>query len=658
MAARAPRIETREHRRMGRLAIVAAIALLMLGVRLLPAWATIDGRAFDILSTISPPLPREPGAVIVAIDEPSFSALEKQWPWPRDIHAKLIERLRAAGVKAIGMDVIFADPSQPAADAALAGAARRDTVFAADETVSEDAQASTVIRTEPIPDLVANGALSGVASVSQDGDGVLRRMPRYPDGFAAQIGRAAGMTVTMPERPRLIQYLGPAATYPRVSYYQALDPAKYLPPDMLRGRTVIVGYSLQAAADLHAGATDAFQTPYTMRTGQLTPGVEVQATILDNLVHGLSIATLPHWLDWIAILAAAILSVLLGRSPHPSRKLALAVVAIVVTLAASWLLLRYGRAWLSPAGPSAMFAFAGAGLALRDYALERRLRRDVQGAFAQYLAPTMIERLVADPKLLTLGGEAREMTMLFSDVRGFTTISEAMKHDPQGLVRMINGILTPLSDVVVAHGGTIDKYMGDCVMAFWNAPLDDPDHALNAVRAGLDMVAALPRINEGIRAALPEGAPPVEIRVGVGINSGTCVVGNMGSDQRFDYSVLGDAVNIASRLEGTSKSYGVAIVVGEATAALIGDRLPLIEIDRIAVRGRSEPQAIYTILSDTDLEGIDLAALRAEQREFLAALREEADNAGHLGARIVARHPAFSSYVDAMVASRADKPTA
>jgi adenylate cyclase len=547
-------------------------------------------RSFDLLSTLSPPVPATPGAVIVAIDEPSFSALQRQWPWPRDTHAQLIAALRAAGARVIAFDVVFGEPGQ--GDAALAQAARADTVFAADESLIETPQASSLVRTEPIPDLLAGGAHSGVASVSIDGDGVLRRIPAYPDSFTRRIARVAGAPAQT--GGKLIQYFGPAGSYPRVSYYQALDPTRFLPHGFFRGRTVIVGYSLQATPVVASGGADAFETPYTAVTGLLTPGVEAQATILDNLIHGLAIRGLPAWAGTIALLAGAAAAVMLSGGARPALRGLSVLVAILACVVATWLLLRFGRIWLSPFDPAAALAAIWAGLAVRDYARELRLRREVQSAFSQYLAPEMVERILRDPSLLKLGGERREMTMLFADIRGFTSISEAMKGDPQGLTRMINGILTPLSDIVLAEGGTIDKYMGDCIMAFWNAPLDQPDHATRALTAAIAMEAALPAINAAIRSEMPEDGAALDIRIGIGLNSGECVVGNMGSAQRFDYSVLGDAVNIASRLESLSKQYGVPIVIGEATARLLPDA-DLIEIDRTAVRGKQESIAVFTL---------------------------------------------------------------
>ncbi|MFC7498520.1 CHASE2 domain-containing protein [Enterovirga sp. GCM10030262] len=583
--------------RGSRVAIAAAILALLLLAKALPAWEALSGSAFDILSTAGQPVPEEPVAVIVAIDEPSFSAIGQPWPWPRDLHARLIRSLRAAGAEAIVFDIVFAEPSDPAADAALAEAADARTVFAADETLLETPHATSLVRTEPFPELLADGARAGVTAVSLDGDGVARRISRYPDSLPRRMLEAAGRRAaeTDPGAERLIQYFGPSGSYPRLSYYQALEPRKYLPPDFLRGRNVIIGYAVQATADVGAG-TDMFETAYTRINGQLTPGVEIQATVADNLLHGLSVRPAADWIALLLLIMGGALGYVVAAPAGLVRRLTIALAAAFCLVVLSWIALRFGRLWVSPGEPVIALAAVFAGLGVRDFAVERRRRREIQGAFSQYVSPAMVERLAANPELLKLGGERKVMTILFADIRGFTTISEAMKGDPEGLTRVVNDILTPLSDIVIAHGGTIDKYMGDCVMAFWNAPLDDPDHAANGVRAGIAMVEALPAINQAVQARLPErhGEKPT-VRIGVGVNSGECVVGNMGSAQRFDYSVLGDAVNVASRIEGLSKDYGVPMIVGEAAVALAGDAFDFVELDRIAVRGKSEPLAIHAV---------------------------------------------------------------
>jgi len=210
-------------------------------------------------------------------------------------------------------------------------------------------------------------------------------------------------------------------------------------------------------------------------------------------------------------------------------------------------------------------------------------------------------------------------------VRGFTTISESLQDRPQELTGLMNRLLTPLTAEILDSGGTIDKYMGDAIMAFWNAPLDDPDHSLHACRAALGMQAALARLNDSLARELAAGATHVgRLEVGIGINSGLCVVGNMGSDQRFDYSVLGDAVNLASRIEGQCPTYGARIILGQATAAALGERLAVAELDLIRVKGKRAPQRIFALLGSSELaEDAEAAAAVATLQRFLAAYRAQ-----------------------------------
>ncbi|MGZ3404606.1 MAG: adenylate/guanylate cyclase domain-containing protein [Phenylobacterium sp.] len=226
---------------------------------------------------------------------------------------------------------------------------------------------------------------------------------------------------------------------------------------------------------------------------------------------------------------------------------------------------------------------------------EQRRRRAIQRAFGQSASPNLVEQLVANPELLSLGGETRELTILFADIRGFTSLSETLKGDPQRLNGVINAVLGPLSDIVVAHGGTIDKYIGDCVMAFWGAPMADPHHAENAVAAAQAMLAAMDEINDALAATANDGAPLPRLEIGIGVNSGDCVVGNIGSERHFNYSALGDPVNIASRLVELSKTYGVHLLVGQSTAQLLPHGVGRRQVDCIAVRGRTECQGLFTL---------------------------------------------------------------
>lgn len=596
--------QERERRRLKvfLLAVVAAAAVSLAEAS--GPWQLAEGRIFDYLSTIAPPERPADGPVVVAVDEPSFAELNLQWPWPRGLHARLVGALRKAGAKAVGLDIVFAEPAaDPEADAALAAAMAPDTVLAADETVIETPQSVQRVRTEPLPALMEAGARSGLAAVVLDGDGTLRRVPPFADGFAAALLATAGRPAQAPPERALLQSFGPGRTYPTVSYYQALDPENFLPPDFFRGRVVIVGLSMQAVPTVDAGGADVFATSWTPRTGRLVAGAEVQANVFDNLAHGLVITALPAPAATALASLAAALAGFAVRRRTGWRTAAWALAALAGFGGGSFLLLRFGRVYAAPLAPSLAFLLVAGAQGARDYAAERRLRLGITRAFSQYVSPVIVERLAANPSLLKLGGERRRLSILFCDVRGFTTISERMKDDPQRLTRLVNRLLDPLTRTVMDHGGTIDKYIGDAVMAFWNAPLDDPDHALHAVEAGLAMQEALDALNaELAREAAAAGEPPLALKIGVGVNTGDCVVGNMGSSLRFDYSVLGDAVNLASRLEGETKRLGVGLALGEETAKAIAGRIPLALVDRVRVKGKSEAVAVSTVVPEATPE--------------------------------------------------------
>lgn len=585
-------------RRVGLGVLIAFVTSILALASFTSPFLLAELRSFDYLSTLSPPpLPKD-GPVIVAIDEPSMAEIGSQWPWPRAQHARLIEALRAAGAKAIGIDIIFAEPSSaPEDDHVLAATLGPDVVLAGDETLIETPQADQFVRTEPLAAFTAQGARTGIASVQLGGDGTLRQVPGYADGFAAQLAEISGRATQPVSNATLLQAFGPARTYPTVSYYQALDPGQFLPDGFFRDRVVLVGLSLQNAPTLTAGSADSFATPFTVKSSRLVAGVEIQATIFDNITRGLLITKAGH----AAVIAAIALGALLAGAAvfratgWPTAVASLAALALLS--AASYALLRLGHIFISPLGPALGYICVAAGQTARDYAAERRSRRDIVHAFSRYLSPALVARLADDPSQLKLGGERRTLTILFCDVRGFTTISEALKDDPELLTTLINRLLTPLSDIVLESGGTIDKFIGDCLMAFWNAPLDDPRHASHAVGAALQMLEAIEDLNAALqREAKEAGVEARVLKIGIGINTGDCVVGNMGSARRFDYSVLGDAVNLASRLEGESKNYGVPLLLGEQTASLSAADFAIAELDSITVKGRTALSPVFTVL--------------------------------------------------------------
>lgn len=633
--------DRRKPQRRPRSVLLALVVLAaVIGITRLAAWSLVDDRGFDVFSTLwHAPLPAD-GPVIVAIDEPSFAEINAQWPWPRGLHAKLIRALRAAGAKAVGLDIIFAEPTTEEEDRAFAEALGPDVVLAGDETLISTAEADQFVRTLPLDRFLAAGARPGIASISLSGDGVVRSLPDISDSFAGELARAAGLTVEPPAYGTLMQTFGGPRTYPTVSYYQALDPEHFLPPETFRDRVVIVGLSLQNAPTVAGGGADAFSTPYTMYTGSLVAGAEIHAAIFDNLRKGFGIAAAsPEAALLFLLCAAAAALVLTWRGTGwPTAIGGLAVVIAMV--AGSYFVLHFGRVFISPIAPSLAFILITAGQSTFDYAAERRSRREITRAFGQYLSPDLVERLAQDPSHLKLGGEKRVLSILFCDVRGFTTIAEGMKDDPEQLTQLINRLLTPLSEVVLAHGGTIDKYIGDCIMAFWNAPLDDALHARHAVSAALGMLEAIDRLNDELHAeAEARDEPFTPLRIGIGVNTGECIVGNMGSTRRFDYSALGDAVNLASRLEGASKLFGVPLLIGENTAALVADEFPLFELDRVTVKGRTVGTAVSTVFG-----GIPDDAARLHRTFVTAFYAGDIETCRGLADRLSGEIPVLADY--------------
>lgn len=604
LAARVAPSSQRAQRRRGILAIGIVVVGLLGAIAPTAPWKLVEARAFDWLSTAYPPELTADSPIIVAVDEPSFAELGLQWPWPRSLHAALVLALRQAGARAVGLDIIFAEPSAaPAADNALAHALGPDVTLAGDETVIETPHADQAMRVEPLPQFLATGARTGIASVVLDNDGTLRRVPRYPDGFAAVLAQSAGGTPAEVPEGALLRSFGPARSFQTVSYYQAMSPAKFLPKDFFRGRVVIVGLSLQSAPMVDAGGADFYPTSYTLRSKRLVSGAEIQATVYENLTRGLLVYPASPLTLAACTIAAALLAGLAIWRGTGWLTAVLALSAILVAFGGSFLVLQFGRLYVPPIGPALAFVAVAGAQSARDYAAERRLRRSITRAFAQYLSPVLVERLASEPARLRLGGERKTLSILFSDVRGFTTISEALKDEPERLTRLMHRLLNPLSAVVLSCGGTIDKYIGDAIMAFWNAPLDDADHALHAIEAALGMLKALEDLNVELAAeAQASGSEPLKLAVGVGINTGDCVVGNMGSEYRFDYSALGDAVNLAARLEGETKNYDVGILLGERTAALAAARWPVAELDRINVKGKKEATRVFTVVIGADAE--------------------------------------------------------
>jgi adenylate cyclase len=363
----------------------------------------------------------------------------------------------------------------------------------------------------------------------------------------------------------------------------------------IEGRIILVGTSAPGLLDLRATPIDA-----------AVPGIDIHAQVLEHLLTG-SFLERPDYavaLEGFVILALGImLAVVLPRvSAKASGAIGLLTIALV--LLGGWAAFRYGNIFLDPSYPALFLGVLAAAITLYTYNTAEAQRAHIRSAFGQYLAPALVEQLAHSPEKLVLGGAERDLTILFSDVRGFTAISESYKDDPQGLTSLMNRLLTPLTNTVIDHEGTIDKYIGDAVMAFWNAPLDVPHHELSACAAALSMLERVEVLNrERQEEAASSRHRFLPFRIGIGLNTGRCVVGNLGSDLRFNYSVLGDPVNVASRLEGQTKYYGVPIIIGSKTGEKAKEKFAILELDLIAVKGKTEPETIYALLGDADVAG-------------------------------------------------------
>jgi adenylate cyclase len=359
------------------------------------------------------------------------------------------------------------------------------------------------------------------------------------------------------------------------------------PSERIKGHIVFIGASAAGLLDLRA-------TPLNPAAA----GVEVHAEAVEQMILGEFLAR-PDWmagaeLSWLLVFGVGLLW-LLPRWGAAWCALS-AGTGVVVSGGLSWLAFTELGWLVDPVYPSLAAILLYLVQSFLLFLRTESERRQVRTAFSRYMSPALVEQLARDPSRLKLGGEMREMTILFSDIRGFTAISETL--EPEALTRIINRFLTPMTDVILRRGGTIDKYMGDAIMAFWNAPIDDAEHMTHAARAALEMISSLERLNAAwaAEAAAVNRRHP-HIAVGVGLNTGLCCVGNLGSEQRFDYSVLGDTVNLASRLEGQSKTYGVPIVIGERTRAGL-PAFACLELDLIQVKGKAQAVRIYALLGD------------------------------------------------------------
>ena len=549
-------------------------------------------------------------------------------------------------------------------------AAKAGFAFAGADPLGHVENYAKVVANLPVLETAAAG--DGFLNQYPDWDDVVRRVPLilkfdnkpYPSlaaealrlafGATTYVGRAAGangennfgqdtgltavrigpLTVPTDAAGRVWLHYAPPQPARTVSAAEIL--AGKFDPALFAGAIVLVGTSAAGVVnDLQA-------TPLS----PAVPGVEIHAQLIDEILQG-AFLTRPDWALGAEILfaltvGAGLIFVLPRIGALPSAVLGGAAVA--AALGGSWLAFEYAHLLLDPVYPWAVITLVYLVATLLGHLRTEARQREIRSAFSRYMSPHYVEELAAHPEKLVLGGEMRMMTILFCDIRGFTSLAEGM--DAQTLTHFMNTFLSPMTEIITDQKGTIDKYIGDCIMAFWNAPLDDPDHAENAVRAAQAMRRKLVELNRmWAGEAAAAGKPFRLVQMGIGINTGECCVGNFGSLQHFDYSLLGDPVNLASRLESLGKLYGIDLVIGEETASRL-DEPALIEVDLVAVKGKARAGRVYTLPAERIEEGEfaqrHSALLRAyRHQDWAAALRLLDD-----GRLVAARHlaPVYELY--------------
>jgi adenylate cyclase len=620
-------------------------------------------RTFDTFQLLDPRVKAVRPVTIVDVDEASLEKLG-QWPWPRTRIADLVTGLTRLGAVVIAFDTIFAEPDRlnpasaadsfrnldeetreklralPSNDQVLADAMKRSRVVLGESGLPE--VHTELDKTLPVtglamlgeypqrfmfnfPGLLRNTSVlekaaagRGLLTINPERDGIVRRVPMImvaqgetmPSLTFEMLRVVTGTdTIFIKSDQAGIKSIGVKgfqiptdrngqlwvrfAHHDPSIYVSAVDVLEgRVPPEKVARKLVLIGTSAVGLNDIKTTPVD-----------RAMPGVEIHAQVLESALTR-EVLSEPSYGIVIEFAAALVLGLLVIAFAPMFGPVTLVVVgALFASLLSgtAWYYYTQQRLLIDATYPLLSTTAIYLTLIFTSFVREQAQRRQIRSAFGQYLSPALVEQLAHSPEKLVLGGEEREMTIMFSDVRGFTTISESYKHDPQGLTALMNRFLTPLTNAILARKGTIDKYMGDAIMAFWNAPLDDGEHQLNACEAAVDMLERIDGLNKARELEAQQGGHAyIPLNVGVGLNTGTCVVGNMGSDLRFDYSVLGDSVNLASRLEGQSKEYGFPIIVGSRTALAVKDKFAILELDFIMVKGKKEPEVIYAIAGRED----------------------------------------------------------
>jgi adenylate cyclase len=572
-----------------------------------PYLENLELKGYDfMMSTIRGPLPAPEDVVIVAIDETSLAEYEDyfSWPWPRRVHGQLIRSLNDAGVRAIIFDVIFAGESHPEEDdemAAAIGESRVPVILAATEEQVVDPRIGRLTKQLlPFDKFTQANAQVGYATMHPDSDQVLRQTRLSVNGtpsLSLQAFYALGGKVIDPEKlpvsryqkddPELfINYSGGTRHIYTVSYYQAIDYQDFLPPELLKDKVAFVGRAM-AVADLSERRMekDTFPTPFSLAGSAMMPGTEVHANALTTLLGGDYIEKASALETWIVLVVLALLisAVVIGF-PSFRLKILLSILVMVGYLVGASLIFVYQSYWLYTVQPLFLMLSVFGLNTLYQYRQTEKERAHIRKALKGYVSEQVMHHVMQHPEGLELGGILTNATVLFSDIAGYSKISENMT--PKELFGTLNEYFTLIGDVIMAQEGMINKYIGDAVMAVWNTPVGHPDHCALACRAALDMKRIV------------DGMPDINARIG--LNSGPLAAGNLGHAQRMEYAVIGDTVNLASRLEGANKPFGTDIMISESTKQGINGQFLLRPLDRIRVVGRENPVQVFELLAGID----------------------------------------------------------
>ena len=647
-------------------------------------FTSLRNSAFDTFQIISPRQSQtKDNILILDIDEKSLSEIG-QWPWSRSVLSELVDQTNLSA--ALAFDIVFAEADRTGSKElmnlykknndfvkSLKGLPDNDDLFANSikdhGTVVLGAIPSNSLKNnfqmrfgliqqgdDPKKFLreykgiqtnlkILNSSSAGIGSMSiGNNDSIIRKLPLFENingslvpslslellrvaigasTYQIKSSNASGETAFGEETGinhvklgNLIIPTNPDGSvwihYPEVSVdsisVSDIIKQKY-PKDFFKDKILIVGTSAPGLFDLRS-------TPLKNNV----PGVKIIADLTDQILSG-SFLQRPDWIFGLELFTGFTLAILITifiQFLGPIGGLSVFFIGNGISIFGSFYIFENYLFLIDPISPLVICLISYLVITFFNFLFTELERRKVRNAFSQYMSPVMVEKLAQSNKSLKLGGERREMTFLFSDIRGFTAISEKYKDDPESLTVLINSILTVLSDEVLDQDGTIDKYMGDCIMAFWNAPSEDPFHREKSIEAAFKMSEALNKLNESL-----DRKGENKLSIGIGINSGECIVGNMGSEKRFDYTVLGDAVNLASRLEGQSSNYGMQIILGEETIKKISkDAYLQFELDLISVKGKSEPTSIFTVFNSWNAE-VAYEVFYEEHMDFLKNYRSK-----------------------------------